>query len=196
MLRLIPAILAGALLLAACGDDDTDTADAAPPPDAADDSPTEPGPDPDDGVEPPPPGGDGPDLVVGVDACDLLDPEFLAATVTFEFGDSVWEEQPDADPARCRWFNESTFLTLSVTVDTPERSAIDDRRVNPPSPGTNEDLDTIPGAFAVRDDFGERYYQAWIPVDGVVVSLIADVMQIDDDQFVAVAAEVHRRTGG
>jgi hypothetical protein len=130
-------------------------------------------------------------------ACSLLDASWLTSNISFEFGDSVWEERPDtSNPNRCRWFNESKLLTLSVDIDTPAGSNIDDRRDNPPSTGTNHDLDFADGAFAVRDDFGERYYQAWMPVGEVVVSLVADVMHIDDAQFVAASREVYTRAGG
>lgn len=204
-LRVVPALLAGLLLLAACGDD-SESAEATPPPgtggavpDPAADERTEP--DQPDAAEPDldesgaaPDGQSSP--LPGTDACSLLDVAFLTSTVSFEFGESTWEEQPDPDPNRCRWFNDSKLLTVSVAIDTPDGAAFEDRRANPPSTGTNEDLDDIPGAFAVRDDFGERYYQAWMPADGAVVSLIVDVMQIDDDQFRAVASEVHRRAMG
>ena len=136
--------------------------------------------------------------LVGDGACSLLDADWLADTLTFEFGESTWEERPDDTTAnRCRWFNDSQLMTLTVDLDDPDRADLDGRRSDPTDGTTVEPLDDLaPGAFAVRDDFGERYFQIWVPLDGAVMSVVADVMQIEtDDQFVAVAAEALANSG-
>ncbi|MGY6499944.1 MAG: hypothetical protein ACXIVQ_03460 [Acidimicrobiales bacterium] len=186
-------------LLSACGDDDSDAtlpSSDDPVVDEPDDVSA-----PDEGESTTPDDGDSTDdeqALVGDGACALLDADWLAENLSFEFGESVWEERPDAATVnRCRWFNDSKMLTLTVDLDDAARADLDGRRDDPTDGTTVEPLDSLaPGAFAVRDDFGERYFQVWVPLDGVALSVVVDVMQIEtDEEFVAIAAEVLANAG-
>lgn len=185
--RSLPLALA-ALLLAACGGGD----DGAATPDTPETTTTagaEPGPD--DTTTAPPAGGP-PGLDAAVDACALLDVDLLTSTVEFEFGESVWEEQPGR-PGECAWFNESQVLTLRVSVWEPGVYDLDEQLADPASAATAEALAAPAGAVLWRDEATGSAWQVWLPAGDGVAHLVQDVLKLDDAALTALATTVAER---
>lgn len=129
-------------------------------------------------------------------ACDAFEPEQLAELVTFEFGDSVWEERPDPTvDDRCEWFNESKLLSLTLgafpefTYDLATERDIEGLEAR--------DLGFADGAFASFDPFGETTYRVWAPLpDGSVMLLQQSVLQIDEATMATLAELAHTALQG
>jgi hypothetical protein len=126
------------------------------------------------------------------DACALLDPEWLAENVSFEFGESVWEVRP-GDVGECTWHNPSKFLNLKVSLWSPEVYSLEERLSGDHARVEAEALSSPAGAVLWRDASNGSAWQVWLPLGSAVGHLVQDLLMISEEQLVAIAEEVTSR---
>lgn len=127
------------------------------------------------------------------DACALLDAEWLAENVSFEFGDSVWEERP-GDTGACTWHNSSKFLNLRISLWSPEVYSLEERLSGEHANVEAEALSSPEGAVLWRDASNDSAWQVWLPVGPAVGHIVQDLLMISEEQLVAIAEEVSSRS--
>lgn len=131
-----------------------------------------------------------------IDACALLDVDFLAANVEFEFGVSEWAPMESTAPGTCSWENPSKILTVSVYVHNADAfGTFDTVLTDLPDEHTAGTIPSPTDGVAWYNLDGDRIWKVYFPHGPHVVEVRQMPMMITIDDLVGIAEEVDTRLG-